>query len=123
MKIQITNKKIRNFPRDSNYFDTIDSSEKAYWLGMFFADGTVSSKSNTIGLNLKDLEHVKKFRKAIKAENNKISEIKDKRFSKQCLMYYFSIKDKKLHDSLIKLGCISNKSYAEELHIPKNIPD
>ena len=123
MKIQITNKKIKNFPRNSNYFDIIDSSEKAYWLGILFADGTVSSKTNTIGLNLKDLEHVKKFRKAINAENNKISKVEDKRFSKQCLMYYFSIRDKKLHDALIKLGCVSNKSYVKELHMPKDIPD
>lgn len=121
MGIEITNKKIRNYPRNSNYFSKIDTSEKAYWLGMMFADGTVSSKRNSIALSLKDQEHVEKFKSAIGAQNNKIITITDKRFSQNCNMYDFSICDKQLHDDLIKWGCIPNKSYAEELHLP-NIP-
>ncbi len=54
MNVEIINKKIRNYPRNSNYFTNIDSSEKAYWLGFMYADGTVSSKTNTIALGLKD---------------------------------------------------------------------
>ena len=119
MNITITNKKTKNYPRFSNYFSNIDTCEKAYWLGLFFADGTVSSKTNTIALGLKDKEHVEKFKNAIGAINNKISEITDNRFTEPCLMYDFSIRDQQLRQDLINWGCIPNKSYAEELHIPE----
>lgn len=118
LDIPITNKKIRNYPRDSKYFDKIDTHEKAYWLGMFYADGTVASNSNKIALSLKDEEHIQKFQKTLGAVNNKIVVVKDNRFSKECVSYVFSIKDKELHDALISQGCIPNKTYATELHFP-----
>lgn len=118
MNVEIINKKIRNYPRNSNYFTNIDSSEKAYWLGFMYADGTVSSKTNTIALGLKDQEHVEKFKQAIGAYNNKISVVTDNRFSQPCIMYDFSIRDSQLHDDLIAWGCVSNKNYVEELRMP-----
>lgn len=55
---------------DSNYFKTIDTEEKAYWLGFVYGDGYISNpKSNTIRFGLSigiiDLEHMRKFKKAI----------------------------------------------------------
>lgn len=109
--IEITNKKIRNYPRNSNYFNDIDTSEKAYWLGLFYADGTIEKNGNQIALSLKDKEHVEKFKNAINAFNNKIVEIKDNRFSKICYLYEFTIRDKGLHDGLLQHGVLPNKSY------------
>lgn len=122
MNIVITNKKIRDYPRDSNFFNIINTSDKAYWLGMFYADGTVAMKSNQITLALKDKEHIEKFKNVISAVNNKIIEIKDNRFLKECIMYTFTIRDKQLHNALMNLGCIPNKTETLELHIP-NIPE
>ena len=122
MNITITNKKIRNYPRNSEFFNKIDKAEKAYWLGLFYADGTVSSKTNQIALGLKDKEHIEKFKAAIGATNNKITITHDNRFSKECILYTFTIKDKELHDDLIKFGCVPNKTSVLELHIP-NIPE
>lgn len=121
LDLPITNKKIRDYPRNSKYFDRIDTHEKAYWLGMFYADGSVSSNHNTIALSLKDKEHVQKFQKSIGAINNKIAAVEDNRFLKECVWYIFSINDKGLHDALISWGCVPNKTYATELHLP-NIP-
>ena len=54
---------------DVNYFNIIDTEEKAYWLGFLFADGALNQykKSYRIELSLKieDSEHVEKFAKAI----------------------------------------------------------
>lgn len=35
-------------------FQTIDSPEKAYWLGFLYADGSISGNSNSVYLALKE---------------------------------------------------------------------
>ena len=115
--IPITNKQTQKYPRNSNFFDVIDTPQKAYWLGMFYADGCVK-KNNQITLGLKDLEHVEKFKQAIAAINNKIITIEDKRLNKIYYRYDFTIRDKQLHDSLIKQGVLVNKSY-ENFGLPQ----
>ena len=56
-----------DFPRNSNYFHTIDIPAKAYWLGFLYADGYISSKEFRIGLgiSIKDIEHLEKYRKSL----------------------------------------------------------
>lgn len=56
-------------------FDSIDTEEKAYWLGFLFADGTISSSplrndaktqyQIELSLSSKDLSHLEKFAKFI----------------------------------------------------------
>ena len=109
--IEITNKTIRNYPRNSYFFQTIDTPQKAYWLGIFYSDGTIEKHGNQIALGLKDKEHIDKFKQAIEAINNKIIKVIDNRFSKICYRYDFTIRDKNLHDDLLKQGVLPNKSY------------
>ena len=110
----------QGYPRDEFYFYTIDTPEKAYWLGFLYADGCVHDNSYEISINITDEEHVKKFKQAIGAVNHKITKTIDKRFKSAKLLYAFSIKDKQLHSDLIKWGCIPQKSLKLE-KIP-NIP-
>lgn len=100
----------QGYPRDEFYFNKIDSEEKAYWLGFLYADGCVHSNNYEISINITDKEHIKKFQNAIKALNHNITETKDKRFQNAKTLYQFSIKDKQLHQDLIKWGCIPQKS-------------
>ena len=100
----------QGYPRDEFYFNKIDTKEKAYWLGFLYADGCVHSNNNEISINITDKEHVEKFKKAIKAFNHKITITQDNRFKKAKKLYQFSIKDKQLHEDLIKWGCIPQKS-------------
>lgn len=48
-----------------DFFDEINSEMKAYWLGFLYADGNVFVNDHdnmvTLGLNVKDAHHVKKF--------------------------------------------------------------
>lgn len=62
---------------DENYFENIDTEEKAYWLGFIAADGSIvkSSKYNSyrlyINLSYVDEGHLERFRRAIGANDTK----------------------------------------------------
>ena len=53
-----------------DFFEVIDTPEKAYWLGFLYADGSVSSKRNDVEISLKgfDIEHLYKFKKFVKSK-------------------------------------------------------
>ena len=99
----------QNFPRDENFFQDINTAEKAYWLGFLYADGCVHTNTNTISISLKDIEHLEKFRSAIKAKN-KIVSSSDNRFQKPTTTHQFAIKDKKMKQDLIRHGCVPQKT-------------
>ena len=57
-----------------NYFDIIDSKEKAYWLGWFFAEGHITKRRGIqIEIGLKDEILVLRFAKAIGFELSNIN--------------------------------------------------
>jgi len=61
----VANRNKSEFNKD--FFDVIDTEEKAYWLGFMYANGCVCAKKFTVSLNisLKDIEHLKKYNKAL----------------------------------------------------------
>lgn len=98
------------YPLNENYFENIDSFEKAYWLGLLYADGAIQDEGFSIRLGLIDKEHVEKFQQAIGAVNNKIGEVTDNRFSHPCKIYYVAVKSQKMYKDLFALGCTPRKS-------------
>lgn len=109
--------------RNSNYFENIDSRDKAYWLGIMYSDGCVCERANgsySISLEMIDKEHVVKFRDALSATDHKISTIIHKNFNNAKLSYSIQIWDKKMAKDLIKLGCVPRKSF--HLSSVPNIP-
>lgn len=101
-------------------FETIDTEEKAYWLGFLYADGSVGSKDNRIELGLaeKDLKQIEKFRDFI-GVMNKIS------YRPQTKSYRYSFKSIPCKVDLIKQGCVPKKSlilkFPTEEQVPKNL--
>lgn len=89
---------------DENFFKTINSEEKAYWLGFIFADGSVNNKRLIIELSDIDVGHLIKFKKDICATNN-IYKRKNRPTVK------IEICKKNLVKDLAKYGCIKNKTY------------
>ena len=109
---------------DENLFDTINTEEKAYWLGFLMADGYNHDDKNTICLRLQaeDLEILEKFRKFLKS-NAPIYEFTRKTRVNKLLRKYVEVRVNSVHLSiqLAKLGCIQGKSYL--LEFPTCIPN
>lgn len=97
---------------DPTVFDSIDTEEKAYWLGFLYADGAVGTNNHLIylGLAKKDEKHVQKFANFLKftgklyygiSKSSKIGNFENVKFQ---------VSNKHLHDRLIELGCVAKKS-------------
>lgn len=109
----------RPFP-NKRIFEIIDTEEKAYWLGFLSADGSVSSSEDKIelGLSIKDIGHVEKFKSFIGLEN-RIS-IREK--TNSCR---YSFRSKELKEDLIDKGYTPRKTltlrFPSDEQVPKNL--
>lgn len=92
---------------NDHIFDTIDTEEKAYWLGFLYADGNVhhENKSWRIELSLQeqDLNHVQKFANFVSCE-------KEPKYRAKTKAYRMSFCSSRMAEELIKKGCIPKKS-------------
>lgn len=106
-----------------NFFETIDTEEKAYWLGFFYADGYVYYNEKyhvyecSIYLSSVDYNHLKKFNKSLKGNlpitfKNRVSIFDNKEYE-CCVIRCHS---KKMANDLIQQGCIPNKTFS--INIP-----
>lgn len=106
-------KKKYNFNED--YFEVIDTEEKAYWLGFLYADGYIVNndidKQYRVVLTLSedDISHVELFRKCLDS-NNPIRRVRTVLDDKEYFSSQFYIYSKKMVNNLYNLGCIQNKS-------------
>ena len=102
---------------NENFFDNIDTEEKAYWLGFIMADGytRLNKKNNpaqtSIEISKKDIEILNAFRKSI--ESNHIIRERSRRtvtgkISEICSI---TISSEYLTSKLISYGVIPNKTY------------
>lgn len=58
-------------PLYKNIFETIDTEEKAYWLGFLYADGYVSKYNQIeVALSLEDEEHLHKLKRFVNTNTN-----------------------------------------------------
>ena len=110
--------KIRRKNYDDTIFDSIDTEEKAYWLGFIFADGYIYSAPSKktdgrIDYNFElctsgdDKEHMEKFAKFIKYEKSLKITKADKKGHTRCRI---CISSKHLWETLNNYGCTPNKS-------------
>lgn len=105
---------------DHNFFENIDTEEKAYWLGFIAADGCVIDKKLTISLSRKDYNHINKFKKDIKSDNiNK--EVIWKSFNKEYNGCSITITSGKIVSDLFKCNIVPRKSLIG--NPPTNIPN
>lgn len=115
-----TSSEIKRKCNNESIFETIDSQEKAYWIGFIAADGNMSKNGQlTLQLAEKDLHHLEKFHKFMGA-TSKISKIECKLNGKSFLANRVSFKSKKLKEDLARHNIIKAKS--KILTLSENIP-
>ena len=106
---------LKNPMFNENFFETIDSEEKAYFLGFIIADGNVfdynsnTQKAISITQSTKDKYILEKFKDSVKT-NASISELKD---GTSCI----AVHSNKMAEDLAKYGVVPNKSYFTYLAI------
>lgn len=107
-KIPLTYKGYRTYNIDETIFSKINSEEKAYWLGFIFGDGSIDIKRNTltIKLNIKDKNHLEKFR--LFAKTNKPISKEDKT---HCVS--LTLVSKLLIKDLLKYNVVPNKTHKD----------
>lgn len=113
--IPIESYKIRhtNINLIENFFEIIDTEEKAYLLGFILADGCVDGNQLSIEINKKDIEILYMFKKAVNS-TAKISERKRQGEILACTR----VSSEKMILDLSKYGVVPNKTY-----ITKKLPD
>ena len=94
-----------------DYFNNIDSDEKAYWLGYITSDGTISKDNYRVSLTSKDLEIIEKFKRCINATQPISTVISyDEERKKTYTRYLIQINSKEFVSYLLKHGVTNEKS-------------
>lgn len=118
-------KKPEKYFYDKRFFQYINSEEKAYWLGFFFADGYTQYNPKqrnyeaSVMLSSKDLGHLKKLNKSVNGNIEIKTQIRGcgfdngKQYEVSSIRFYSTefIKD------LIRWGCTPNK--VKQMVFPK----
>lgn len=111
-----------------DYFENIDTENKAYWLGFLYADGCVTNKNSKgenccllCTLSSKDKLHLEKFLLEININNLDI--IKDNIINNKYKTSGFTLTSKKMCFDLINKGLTPNKTYSNNSYIFTNLDD
>jgi hypothetical protein len=102
---------------DKDYFENIDSPEKAYWLGFLYTDGYVSTGGRWgVELSIVDTNHLQKLLDAFKC--NMLIRTRERQTGASCSIL---IKNAKMYDDLVRNGVVPNKTAI--LKFPKLVED
>jgi intein-encoded DNA endonuclease-like protein len=97
---------------NQDYFDFINSEQKAYFLGLIYADGTNSLTKNMVRLSLaeRDIDILKKLKKEIGTNRPLLFTETSKRNKNWQNTYTLCLSNKKISEQLTKLGCVPAKT-------------
>lgn len=123
--VQLRNGRIgvnKKYSVNDNFFEKIDTEEKAYFLGLLYADGYNNQKANLciIELQEEDKEILDKFKEKIKYTGPLYFQKPKKTNWKN--MYRLSVKSRKMSEDLYNLGCVQKKSLILEFPTEKQVP-
>jgi len=95
---------------NTSFFNNINCEKKAYWLGVLYADGNVSTikkGSGQVFLTSSDKEWVESFLKDL--DSNRMCH-KETHNKFKSVIWKAQITSNEMHQALVKLGCVPKKS-------------
>jgi hypothetical protein len=98
---------------DDTFFEKINYENKAYFLGLMYADGNINPNRIKIGLQENDKDILEKFKEAIKYSGPLIFRKGGERndgWGIRKNQYILQIANQKISKDLNNLGCVPNKS-------------
>lgn len=101
----------KKYQFDENFFEVIDTEEKAYWLGFMYADGYVSEKKSSVELGLQESDsgHLEKFKNSLNS-NHRISKTIRNIDGKEYIGCRLTLNSVKFKNDLINKGCMVRKT-------------
>ena len=104
------NNRYHNLSLDVNYFSSIDSIDKAYFLGFMIADGNVNENTNMVSLSLSDKDrYILEIFLDVTHSSNKLYVRKDKP------EVTFRLKNRQWVSALAKYGVVPRKTFISYL--------
>jgi intein-encoded DNA endonuclease-like protein len=102
----------RKFPINENFFESIDTEEKAYYLGFCYADGCNTPSKNRLEVSLakQDQDILEKLSRTLLCGNLNIKEYKSKKKNTQDKIALYIINEK-ISQDLFKWGCVNKKTF------------
>lgn len=118
---------------NENYFNTIDSPTKAYWLGFLYTDGYVTTKYRWgVELSQKDISHLELLNKDLESnvtirtrtrKSDRLKKIVDgytiKDEYNSCSL---SLKNKQMYESLVSKGVVPKKTQSLKFPTTEQVP-
>lgn len=124
VRIKSISEQNRKFFVKSNYFDVIDSHEKAQILGFIAADGCISNNSLIISISDKDIDYLNEIKNRLGYTGNiKINNNKGSFSNKDSKCARLVIKDSNIVKSLAKIGIFPRKGLTLEFPLEKYLPE
>jgi len=116
-KRQNNRKNIFNY----HYFDTIDTPDKAYFLGWLYSDGNNYPENHSVQLKIKDsdIEILEVIRSYIADENYPIKIVKRKNENTQCNLIFSNIH---FSNKCIEKGVFKDKTFTLKFPNEKQVP-
>lgn len=117
-------KTVRKYDFDFNFFETINTEAKAYFLGLLFADGYNHNIRNTIVLSLqeRDVELLNMLSSQISYTGKLFYENRKIKKPKWQNQYKLMLNSSKLKADLTRLGCTNKKSLTLKFPTEKQVP-
>lgn len=120
----------RKYDLNHSFFKTIDSEEKAYWLGFMYADGYVSLRKDGckyVGLSLTadDRGHIEKLNRSLSSTYPINEYVSYMQTDKAIVTIEYSrllIRSDELFDDLVAKGCKEHKSLILEYPTREQVP-
>ena len=110
---------------NSTFFDSIDTEEKAYWLGFFYADGYLDKNGSTLKIDLsaRDAFHLQRFASIFRRDVRVYERHPDKRTGRVYSKASCTISCAYLWHALVEKGVKQGNTLSEDISVFDHIPE